>query len=69
MLSSSTDNTIKLWDIKTGLCDKTFEGHTDWINQIILFENDTKMLSYSNNEIMLYDMNTNELIYEIKLNT
>ena len=46
-----------------------FIGHTWWIRQIILLENNTKILSYSKNEIMLHDMNTNEITYEIKLKT
>jgi len=31
LLSSSYDKTMKLWDISTGSCLKTFEGHTNWL--------------------------------------
>ncbi|ODH02904.1 hypothetical protein A4S05_21835 [Nostoc sp. KVJ20] len=29
--SSSTDATIKLWDVKTGQCFRTLLGHTSWV--------------------------------------
>jgi len=32
--SSSSDKTIKLWDIETKECIYTFEGHTKWITSI-----------------------------------
>ena len=56
MISCSWDNTIKLWDLKTATCLKTFEGHSDKIfcidkiacyyllNKIILIKKEIKII-------------------------
>jgi WD40 repeat protein len=35
-LSGSADQTVKLWEVATGLCLRTFEGHTKWVNSVSL---------------------------------
>jgi WD40 repeat protein len=34
IISCSKDKTIKVWDIETGICLKTLEGHNDQILSI-----------------------------------
>ncbi|MBI2438167.1 MAG: protein kinase [Lentisphaerae bacterium] len=34
VLSGSNDDTLRLWDVATGQCLRTFEGHTDWVESI-----------------------------------
>lgn len=34
LASSSTDQTIRLWDIQTGHCLHVLRGHTDWVHAI-----------------------------------
>ena len=31
VVSASDDNTLKVWDIATGECVATLEGHSDWV--------------------------------------
>ena len=33
--SASWDETIKIWDIITGNCLKTLEGHSGWVNFLV----------------------------------
>jgi len=40
ILSGSTDASIKLWNLNTDECLKTFEGHTDQINSIEILSDD-----------------------------
>ena len=34
LASGSSDNTIKIWDIKSGTCTNTLTGHNDWVNAL-----------------------------------
>lgn len=52
-LSSSLDNTIKIWDLKTGSCLGTLQGHSDTIIQITSTSNDTKALSVSHDQTLM----------------
>jgi WD40 repeat protein len=36
LASSSGDKTIKIWNILTGECQKTFFGHSDSVNSLII---------------------------------
>ena len=38
ILSASRDKTIKLWEVSTGFCKKTFIGHEDWVRQLAVNE-------------------------------
>jgi WD40 repeat protein len=35
-LSGSFDHTLKLWEVESGHCLRTFEGHTDWVESVCL---------------------------------
>ena len=36
LASGSADNTIKIWDIVTGKCEQTLEGHQDFVRSICI---------------------------------
>jgi len=37
IFSAATDNTVKMWDIETKLCVYQFEEHTNWVNDIKIY--------------------------------
>ena len=39
--SGSRDKTIKIWNIITGNCLKTLEGHSDWVIFIVKINENT----------------------------
>lgn len=41
LASGSIDNTIKIFDISTKLCEMTLVGHTDWVMYISLLSNES----------------------------
>ena len=34
LASASRDKTLKIWDVSTGYCVKTFRGHVDWVRDV-----------------------------------
>ncbi len=58
-LSGSLDNTLKLWDVATGRCLRTFEGHTEPVSSVCLSPDGRFALSGSlDNTLKLWDVAT-----------
>jgi WD40 repeat protein len=49
--SCSSDKTIKLWNVSSGVCKRTLEGHTDWVVDILLLL-DERLCSISYDSIL-----------------
>jgi len=61
LVSGSSDNTIKLWDIQTGGVAKTFYGHTYHVLSVSISANCTTIASGSKDRtIRLWDIQTEE---------
>jgi platelet-activating factor acetylhydrolase IB subunit alpha len=45
IVSCSWDKTVKVWELSTGFCLKTFEGHEGWINNLDINANGTRMVT------------------------
>ena len=59
IISSSWDNTIKIWDANTGQCLKTLEGHSETIISVAYSPDGTKIISGSvDRTIKIWDANT-----------
>ena len=70
VVSGSSDETIKLWDIKTGEVIRTFEGHTSYVSSVAVTSNGKYVVSGSWDEtIKLWDIKTGEIIKEFKGHT
>ena len=46
LFTGSSDNTVKIWDIKTLTCIQTLTGHYDWIRCMIIHNNALFTASY-----------------------
>ncbi|CEL03835.1 hypothetical protein ASPCAL04975 [Aspergillus calidoustus] len=67
LASSSSDNTIKLWDPTTGELRQNLEGHSDSVRSVA-FSPDGKQLASGSNDktIMVWDPMTGELRQNLK---
>jgi WD40 repeat protein len=62
-LSGSDDRNIKLWNITTGECIRTLEGHTDQVNSVCFSPDGRLILSGSNDQkVKLWDVATGKCI-------
>jgi len=52
LVSGSWDNTVRLWDVATGECLRTLEGHTDYINSVALSANGRWVVSGGNDKTL-----------------
>ena len=51
-MSGSQDNTVRLWDISTGQCLHTLQGHTDWIRSVAFSPNKSIVISGSDDQTL-----------------
>ena len=57
VLSGSCDNTLRLWELSTGRCLRTFEGHTDFVNSVAFSSDGRWALSGSgDNTVRLWQL-------------
>ncbi len=67
LASGSFDNTIKLWNIKTGKVNNTLQGHSNFVNSVA-FSPDGKILTSGSNDstIKLWNIKTGKVINTLK---
>ena len=57
VLSGGGDNKVRLWDVTTGQCLRTFEGHTDWVKSVVFSPDGHFALSGAeDNTLRLWDV-------------
>ena len=63
IVSSSNDNSIKIWDIETSLCLSTLSGHTNWVLSVAWSPFEQKIVSGSHDhEIKIWNAETYECL-------
>ena len=58
LASGSTDDTVRLWDVKTGTNTHTLTGHTSLVNSVAFSPDGNTLASGSWEEIRLWDVST-----------
>jgi DNA-binding CsgD family transcriptional regulator len=70
LASGSQDQSIRLWDVRTGQCLSTLQGHTGWVRSVA-FNSDGKTLAGGSNDqsIKLWDVRTGQCLSTLQDHT
>jgi WD40 repeat protein len=59
MVLSSYDRTLKLWDLASGECLRTYTGHQHYVSSVVLLSDSRQMVSASfDHTLKLWDVET-----------
>ena len=62
LVSASRDKTLKIWDVSTGYCVKTFRSHVDWVRDVSPSFDGRWLLSAGNDQTArMWDAGTGEV--------
>ncbi|OQV10217.1 WD domain-containing protein, partial [Cladophialophora immunda] len=57
--SGSDDKTVRVWDVQTGECQHTLEGHSDWVRDVVFSPDGSRVVSGSDdNTVRVWDLQT-----------
>ncbi|MEI6444338.1 MAG: hypothetical protein WCO29_14715, partial [Nostocales cyanobacterium ELA583] len=63
LASGSDDNTVKLWDVQSGDCVRTLEGHSNWVTSVAWSGDGLTLASGSDdNTVKLWDVQSGDCI-------
>jgi WD40 repeat protein len=63
LASSSYDNTVRLWNVETGKCQKILDEHTDWVWTAIFSQDGSKLVSSSKDRTLkIWDVSTGKCL-------
>ena len=63
ILSSSRDKTLKVWDLESGECLATFEGHTDRVLGVVITPDGRRVVSGSGDKTLkVWDLESGECL-------
>jgi WD40 repeat protein len=63
VVSGSGDKTLRLWDVASGKCVKTLEGHSDYVSSVSFSKDNKIVVSGSgDNTLRLWDVATGKCV-------
>jgi WD40 repeat protein len=66
VISGSSDNTLKVWNLETGEELFTLKGHNDWVNAIAVTPNGKQVISGSDdNTLKIWNLETGEELFTL----
>ena len=68
LASCGEDQTVRLWDIDTGQCLKTLQGHTNWVRAVAFSPNESLLASCGEDQtVRLWDVGNPSAGYCLKI--
>ena len=70
IVSGSGDNSVRVWDVLTGVELQKLKGHTGWVNSVVFSSNGTRIVSGSDdNSVRVWDASTGVELQKLKGHT
>ena len=66
IVSTSSDNTIRIWDVPSGKQVTKLEGHTERIKAVSFYNDDSMLVSATNNQIMVWDISSGVVLSKME---
>jgi WD40 repeat protein len=67
LAAASDNNTVKIWDVSSGECLQTLEGHGDGVNSVSFSQDSTRLASASDDEtVEIWDANSGECLQTLE---
>ncbi|KAI9906342.1 hypothetical protein PsorP6_004792 [Peronosclerospora sorghi] len=67
LYSCSRDNTIKVWELSTGYCVNTLNGHSDWVRDVTVSDDGLYLASCGNDRsILFWDLQHMRILQSIR---
>jgi len=66
LISCSDDNTIKIWNLKSGRCLKTLNNHKNWVTSILLIPNNIFISGSYDKTIKIWRLNSYKCLKTLK---
>jgi WD40 repeat protein len=57
-VSASSDGTLRVWDLRSGACSLTLEGHTDWVHAVALTVDGRAVSASSDRTLRVWDLHS-----------
>ena len=68
-VSGSKDNTLRVWDLRTGECRHTLEGHTEYINCVAVTKKGKCISGAGDTTLRVWDIHTGEFLRKLEGHT
>ena len=53
LVSCSRDKTIRLWEVATGYCKRTYSGHEGWVRKVVASSDSRTLASCSDDQSVI----------------
>ena len=68
-ISASYDKTLKVWDLKSGQCVMTLQGHTDTVYSVAVLPNGNAISASYDNTLKVWDLKSGQCVMTLQGHT
>ena len=66
IISASIDNTLRLWDLKSGRIRKTLEGHLGWVTAVAALDGERAISASADKTLRIWDLTSGRILQTLE---